>query len=285
MREIKLLYFDEWLNFGDELNMYITQQLHGRFTCSKRFWCNAVFVGSMLERFISNYNILVRAFFLALPRVNVWGTGYLLPPAAVKSKLLRRLYVRACRGRLTLERLERQRFVKVSNDVVLADPGLLAGRLIDTSMNEKKYALGIILHYHDKGDPLVEKITAKNTILIDIQQEPEPFMHQVSQCKHIISSAMHGLIAADSLGIPNARMVLSKELPGGDYKFNDYYSAFELESHTIVDLKQREFDDNDLLGIKEHYAIKPEQVKQKQDALLGVFPFDNPKLKACRGVL
>ena len=139
MREIKLLYFDEWLNFGDELNMYLANKLHNKVRCSNRFWCNAVFVGSMLERFFSNYNIMIRAFFLVLPRVYVWGTGYLLPPPADKSKLLRRLYVRACRGRLTLERLERQTFAKVSNDVVLADPGLLAGRFTDTVMNECYY--------------------------------------------------------------------------------------------------------------------------------------------------
>jgi hypothetical protein len=274
MREIKLLYFNEWLNFGDELNMYFVNKLYNKVRCSNRLWCNAVFVGSMLERLLSNYNIMVRAFFLALPRVQVWGTGYLLPPPAGKSKLLRRLYVRACRGRLTLERLERQTFAKVSNDVVLADPGLLAGRLIDTATNEKKYALGIIPHRYDKEDPL-----------IDIQQKPEPFMHQVSQCEYIISSALHGLIAADSLGIPNVRMKLSGELLGGDYKFNDYYSAFGLDSHTIIDLKQRWFDDNDLFAIKEYYAIKPEQVKQKQDALLSAFPFDNPKLKAYRGAI
>ena len=37
-----------------------------------------------------------------------------------------------------------------------------------------------------------------------------------------MSSSLHGLIAADAYGIPNARINLTGRLVGGDFKFEDY---------------------------------------------------------------
>ena len=45
---------------------------------------------------------------------------------------------------------------------------------------------------------------------------------------------MYGLIVADVLYIPNVRMILSDKISGGDYKFNDYYSAFGLNEHEKI---------------------------------------------------
>ena len=44
---------------------------------------------------------------------------------------------------------------------------------------------------------------------------------------------MHGLIVADSFGIPNRRMPLSSGIIS-DLKFNDYYSAFGLTCPTSI---------------------------------------------------
>jgi len=49
---------------------------------------------------------------------------------------------------------------------------------------------------------------------------------------------MYGLIVADSLGIPNFRMVLSDKIIGGGCQYNDYYLAFWIENHNYIDLNQ-----------------------------------------------
>jgi hypothetical protein len=45
----------------------------------------------------------------------------------------------------------------------------------------------------------------------------------------VLSSSLHGLIAADALGVPNAWIGLSDALRGGDFKFRDYYGVFGIE--------------------------------------------------------
>jgi len=237
--------------------------------------CDTIFIGSVLEGFLRKKIWLTRdAWWLGLFRqkVIVWGAGFIQDSCA-DEKLFRRLDVRACRGLSTLGRLRKLRGVKVAENVVIADPGLLVGRFIDTSQVKKKYELGVIPHYLHKADPLLSNIKVKNTTVIDIQQSPEAFMRVLAQCKNIISSSLHGLIAADSLGIPNVRMTLVNELLGGHYKFDDYYTAFELDSHTIIDLTRREFTDADLPSIKNGYKITAQQVTQLQSALIDSFPY------------
>jgi len=276
MHKVKLYYDNELPNFGDELNIFIVRKLNLTAEYAPLESCNAIFIGSLLGRFFSKRLWLTRrllGLMLLKPRVLVWGGGYVEINNRKDMRLFRRLDVRACRGFLTLERLRQCRHAKIAENIVCADPGLLASRFIDTSHVKKKYKLGIIPHYVDKDNYLLSNITVENSVIIDIQQPPEVFMNTLAECENVLSSALHGLIAADSLGIPNARLVLSDKIKGGDYKYNDYYSAFGLKSHMRVNLAEGQFTDGDIDTISSAYAIKQEQVTQLQDALLHSFPY------------
>jgi pyruvyltransferase len=50
----------------------------------------------------------------------------------------------------------------------------------------------------------------------------------------VVSSSLHGLIFADSLGIPNVWVKLSDKIIGGSFKFDDYYSCFGVERSPLV---------------------------------------------------
>lgn len=274
MKKLKLFYYSENENFGDALSVFISRKLYNKpVALSPATRCNAVFIGSLLHCFLTKKNLLARMPFLLFPAVSVWGAGFIERPDLVQQKLLRRLDVYACRGYLTLESLKSSHCAGVAKNVVIADPGILAGRLTDTAGTEKKYSLGVIPHYVDKNSPLLSGVKVENSVVIDIQQKPETVIRRISECENIISSSLHGLIAADSLNIPNVRMVLSDKISGGDYKYNDYYSAFGLDEHEKIILAQREFTDKDLPGIKAGYRIRQEEVTRMQDALLAVFPF------------
>ena len=272
MKRIKLFYYIEDNNFGDELSVYIARKKYKQVVYSSPSRCDAVFVGSLLHCFMIGESRVTRLLNLLRPPVTVWGTGFITNPDLNKYKPIRRFDVRACRGFLTLKILNNMSGVKISKNIVIADPGLLASRWIPFTHPEKKYRLGIIPHYVDKNDPLLTKINVSDSVIINIQQPPEVFMEQLAECENILSSSLHGLIAADSLGIPNIRMVLSDKIGGGDFKYNDYYSSFGFNSHRVINIMQRGFSDVDLSDIINSYKIDKGQVAQMQDALSASFP-------------
>jgi pyruvyltransferase len=58
---------------------------------------------------------------------------------------------------------------------------------------------------------------------------------------------LHGLVFADSLGVPNKWIYLTDKLAGGSFKFHDYYSVFHIydevaylfnENQSVDDLRQ-----------------------------------------------
>ena len=134
----------------------------------------------------------------------------------------------------------------------------------------KEYDWGIIPHYIDKGDPLLNKLKLPNSILLDIQEKPEIFIQKLVKCRKIISGAMHGLIAADSFCIPNIRMIVSDKIKGGDFKYNDYYSAFGLNTHDKIDLRKIK---GDVTELNFDYKITPDKVYKIQEDLIRSFPY------------
>ena len=90
----------------------------------------------------------------------------------------------------------------------------------------------------------------------------------------ILSSSLHGLVAADSFGIPNIRMVCSDRIYGGDFKYDDYYSAFGYTSHSRLDTRRENINSVAIEKIVANYKITQEQVRRKKAELLQSFPFD-----------
>lgn len=272
LKSVKLFFYNDEFNFGDLLNIDISCKIFKtNIIKANEQDCAALFIGSLLQCFLSNKSFLERIKSLLLPRMKIWGAGFIVPEKSKTEELVRRIDVYAVRGILTFNRLQKIKSKKLKN-VAIGDPGLLASKLIDTSKIQKKYSLGIIPHYVDKDNPLLNKIKIENSVVIDIQQSPEIFLAQIAKCENVIASAMHGLIAADSLGIPNLRMVLSDKIVGGDYKYNDYYSAFGLDSHPKIDLRDIDIF-NDLKFIKKNYKVTQAAVKKIQQDLIDSFPY------------
>ncbi len=132
---------------------------------------------------------------------------------------------RAVRGRLTRTALG------LDDSVPLGDPGMLCSRLLPTR-SEKQFTLGLIPHYVDKADPRIARLHEMypdSVTIIDVKRQPMEVFRDVDACEHILSSSLHGVITADSLGIPAGWMRLSDKVSGGAFKFNDYCSAFDAE--------------------------------------------------------
>ena len=65
--------------------------------------------------------------------------------------------------------------------------------------------------------------------MIDICGRQRDIIRRVAQCDYILSTSLHGLVLADSLGIPNHWLRSRRGLLGGDFKFHDYLSVFGIE--------------------------------------------------------
>lgn len=104
---------------------------------------------------------------------------------------------------------------------------------------------------------ILYKLFSKNkkVLNIDIQLKPKEFVKQVAKCDFILSSAMHGLICADSLGIPNKHIILSNNVTGGDYKFRDYYSIYKNFKYKPIFLENEIINNKSIDDYKNEYSI------------------------------
>jgi pyruvyltransferase len=202
---IHAYWWDGVRNFGDLLTPFLLR--HYGFTpiWSSARLAEAVLVGSILSTLPEDYS------------------GYIIGCGLVQdqTRSFKKAKILALRGELTRQR------IGAPAGTALGDPGLLISRFIG-KRRPKRYVLGIIPHYADRGDPRIHKIVLRdpdNIAVIDVQRRPIDVIHEIDECEFILSSSLHGIVAADSLGIPNGWMLLSENVIGGGFKFSDYASA------------------------------------------------------------
>ncbi len=265
--EVLLGSFRGCSNFGDVLNDVILRSFGCKYQHSPYNECNFLAIGSVLDNVVSDSNDRKSG------TISVWGSGFIKRREG-REFFNKRVTIFALRGIFSKMRCENILGTRLSN-MPLGDPGLLISRIYDFKNEQKKYDVGIIPHYIDKDINYLKKIPLKNKtyLVIDILEDPEIVCKKINQCRVIISSAMHGLVAADSYGIPNQWIRLSDNVVGGEYKFNDYYSAFDLYGKRPIDLRNHTISDDDIDSIVKDYEISLEKVEKICDSLIDVFPF------------
>ena len=238
------LYWCKFNNFGDALNEYIFERC---FDVKADFYpitdADAIGIGSVLENALlstKDLNKIIKIFLNKNKPLYVLSSGfgweeehYTSRIRFFKSMILKRnLKIVSLRGKNTLALVEKFLNTKIDNPV-LGDLGLLASELLK-QRKTPTYDIGIVPHYADFGNPVFEKIFEQNpnSIIIDTMVGVEEFMKQISRCKSVISTGMHPLIAADSLGIPNLWCRISEKTTTR-FKYADYYSVFDLNIQPI----------------------------------------------------
>jgi hypothetical protein len=108
----------------------------------------------------------------------------------------------------------------------LGDPGLLANLVYKRSPH-KNGKIGVVPHYSDAHLPIVDALRDDGRFLVfdAAKDAPAKMAHQISECTLVLSSSLHGLIFADSYGVPNVHIQVSDNVTGGEFKFRDYYSS------------------------------------------------------------
>jgi pyruvyltransferase len=199
-------------NFGDSITPMLLKHIGVPVEWAAPEHAELIGAGSVLEK--------VRETFRGV----IWTTGFM---HGSSRSSLRAARVLAVRGRHTLDRL----MCPNHDSVVLGDAGLLCSEIAPGIPARKTQKLGIIPHFVDVEDPCVKALAGRSPeiVLIDICADPANIMRAAAQCEYILSSSLHGLILADSLGIPNLWLELNRgaeHVAGEGYKYRDYYSVF-----------------------------------------------------------
>jgi len=160
---------------------------------------------------------------MATPTSLVWGSGVMHPDIGVGSPRPENIY--ALRGRLSRDALARH----AGNipDVPLGDPAWLAAGLLGIRRSDSPpFRLGVVAHYVDRCHPHIQSLLRQDGVIdLDVHEEPTTFLRMMSCCGAVASTSLHGLIFAESLGIPNTWMKVSDEIIGGSFKFDDWFSV------------------------------------------------------------
>jgi pyruvyltransferase len=197
----------------------------------------------------------------------VWGTGCIMPGGVGQPP--KKIY--AVRGPLTRYELNLK---NIPCPEVYGDPALLYSKMYFPKIN-KKYKYGIIPHYIEYFTPehnaIIKNLENQGIKIIDICAGKKQFINELLEVEKVISSSLHGLIAADAYGIPNARVNISNRLVGGHFKFKDYYMSVNRREDLGLQLTLQ----TQLKDIENLY-FNP-QININLDLLLNNAPWNDPE--------
>lgn len=260
-------------NMGDLLNIHVLEKVFGvKIKQSKAVLCNVSAIGSGLGSFVYSdkltRRIIQKISGSLLGDVHVWGTGFIRRSDDTNKFYRKNMIFHAVRGDLTRKRIEKM--LKKKIDIPTGDGGLLSSMLLEKKPPQK-YSLGIIPHFKEQDEEYfkVMQDQNKNSKIINLREDPIEVVKQIAMCETIISSSLHGLVVADSFGIPNKHVKVSDKLLGDGYKFDDYYSAFGLSSSTFDSRSNEVLTINKII---DDYNITTEMVEIKKKQLVESFP-------------
>jgi pyruvyltransferase len=206
---VNVYWWDGVKNFGDLLTPEILRAM--KYTPIESYLIQhpMIAIGSLIQTLPMDFH------------GKILGTGLIEPKrhdlSSAEFVFVRGDYTKKCMG--------------LDNSLPVGDLGLLSDKLLLKPV-KKKYQVGIVPHYVDKNSDQVsvlkEYFNSSGTV-IDVQNSARNVVNQIAQCDIIVSSSLHGLVVADSLGIPNIWVEFSNSVAGEGFKFKDYNSAIDYE--------------------------------------------------------
>ena len=214
--EIGLFYCD-MPNFGDLLSKAVVEFMSGKpATWAGPAEADLCAVGSLFG--LIQKRLAQRGRSADRQKLVVWGSGCMKPEPR---ELLRDMMVVAVRGPITAT------LMGLGSEIPMGDPGLFAVDLLD-SPPEKNDVVGIVPHHELTEDPRLQDLLERESALrlIDVRtKDAIAVVQQIASCKFIVSSSLHGLIVADSLGIPNEWLDPAGNHQCPELKFHDYAAS------------------------------------------------------------
>lgn len=160
----------------------------------------------------------------------IWGSGLLTPKNALRC-LRPQLDIRAVRGPYTRKMLLRY---GIDCPEIYGDPACLLPLYYYPKV-EKRYEYSLILHHsseYRKNKEMKLFCQKKGIHYIEIcTTDFKFFIKEVLASRHIISSALHGIILAESYGVPT---IFLHEKLNQDIKFDDWYFSTNRYKYSYI---------------------------------------------------
>lgn len=195
---------------------------------------------------------------LGFQNATIWGSGMLNPPSSRKRRFafyhFVKLDIRAVRGPLTRKALQ---WYGYDCPETYGDPAILMPRIYTPKAIERmrrKYC--VVKHLHD----FAHYENEISTLTTDYFS----FIDRIVSSELVISSSLHGIILAESYGVP-AVLFLPPTLDNSLFKYQDYYYSTGRDSFPVA------------TTIEEALLAEPCELpsfRKMQDKLLDVFPYD-----------
>jgi pyruvyltransferase len=249
------------INFGDTLSPMIVERLSGKpVVFADVYHCDMIAIGSILDKVVKRqWKRLLR---MRLNKIKVFGSGSLGPTTIPRHKFLD---IVAVRGPMTRDAMN------LSPDLPLGDPGILIDRLFPIKPG-KEFHWGVIPHVTDQESPVLRGTveTTPGVTVIDLR-DPDiaGVVQKIAACEFVVSTSLHGLIAADALGVPHIWTRVSGNIHGGDWKFLDYFKSIGLDTITgPVSIAAN----TDLRLLESTALLAPrDAIERRKDALISAF--------------
>jgi hypothetical protein len=107
---------------------------------------------------------------------------------------------------------------------VYGDPAMLLPLLRDSA--KKKYDYGIIPHWSQYER--IKNLYPKHFVVNTRTDDPLRTLDEITQCRSVAASSLHGIITAHAYGIP-AALIEFAPLKGDGTKFLDHYLAVDVD--------------------------------------------------------
>lgn len=261
---LKFWFADGIPNFGD----FVTPWLANYFT--NRPIINVRNIPSS-EGAILGVGSIVQAYGENHKNIKVWGSGIISAEnhlaTATKLKKANLDHVYACWGELTKKFFNNYDF---SHSEILGDPALLFGKIYKPR-NLKKYKYAIIPHYiHFK---LFKEMEIEDCIIIDVRDELTEVIDRIYNSDKIISTSMHGLIIAQSYGIPWLHLYINdgRLLMGEEFKFEDFYSILDRDKVAQFKLKKTDITVSKILELFNSTTLPTYRNNYSENGLIDSF--------------
>ncbi|GAA4062196.1 polysaccharide pyruvyl transferase family protein [Agromyces indicus] len=146
------------------------------------------------------------------PEAHVWGTGR---NGKVESEPVPGMYIHALRGPLTARYLS-SRYTTLPD--TYGDPGLLVPYLFPefTRPESPSRKIGVLANLNDKREP------GDTFSVIEPTAPVDQVVRAILDCEYLVTSSLHGLIIAESFGVP-VRHMRSDHEPR--FKYEDYFEG------------------------------------------------------------
>jgi len=188
-------------NYGDILTPFMLNKLGIKYIYVRKDRCDSLFIGSIAN--------------LARAGVGIYGSGFIrkTDKPCVDAKW------HFVRGPLT-----RQMVIDAGGccPEIYGDIALLLPDFIKPS--EKQHDIGYTPH------GVEHQLFPRDARRIRMYyRDVAHTTREITKCRKIISSSLHGIIVAHAYGIPAAYVSMSDKLSGDGMKFEDYYRSVGLE--------------------------------------------------------